>query len=268
MADSYMFSTVGETDFYIKPECLTATHLLIINGQSPSNLPSILGIELGRVIHEEAKVGFITSKHVLTKPHRILNEGNPMWSIFRYKDTLVVIINAPPIVSRQMAVQRNEWLFNYPPIRDIVMRFRNVKKIGTLTTFALNRLYIEDTTFPDECVKIKGAELGQEETIDALQDMWSWLPVEIGTMMGIDSAMYVMPPETAKATNAKQILPAKFKEMCDMLRKDGFAIPPYSAKRAQDTYTELTSEALEAIKELIGAKIEESKISNAGVMFQ
>lgn len=283
--DSWNFATIGETDFYTDDIVESATHLLIINSNAPSNLPSILGVELARAEKEGSRVGYVTSKHVLTRPHRVLNELNPMWPLFQYKETLILIINSPPTISSNPSAHRNEWLFNYPPARDIVMRFKNLKRIGTLSTFALNRLYTEPSPMPEQCEKVDGSQLGTDDAQDTLQSIWSWLPVEIGSRLGIPSTIYLMPSEEAveglsvedmsygalgKITSSKKISPvqpAKFKEMCDMLRKDGFKIPPYSAKRAQDSYIGLSSEALERIKELIGATNEITK-TDTGAMFQ
>jgi hypothetical protein len=51
------------------------------------------------------------------------------------------------------------------------------------------------------------------------------------------------------------------------LRKDGYNIPRDAAKRAQESYIGLTSEALEAIKELLGSH-ETTMKDNTGAMYQ
>jgi len=269
--NTWTFSTIGETDFYLAPEVEDATHLLIINSNAPSNLPALLGIELGCVEKDESRVGFVTSKHVLTKPHRILNENNPMWPLFKYKNTLILMVNAPPTISTQLGAHRNEWLFNYPPARDIVMRFADLKRVGTLTTYALNRLFTKPSPMPKECVAVREHELGEKETTETLQSIWSWLPVALRQITGKKGSLYIMPSEethTGADLKSKTVVePAKFDEICNLLRADGYKIPRGAAKRAQDSYIGLSSDALERIKELIGAHHEEN-LNDTGAMFQ
>lgn len=274
MREEYDFNTIGETDFYTKPSVDTATHLLIVNTNDSSNLPTLLGVELAQAEKEFSRVGYITSKHILTRPHRLLAEQNPMWPLFQYKETLIAMINSPPVISNNANAQRNEWLFNYPPARDIVMRFTHLKHIGALTTFALNRLFVEPMPLPNECAVVRGEDMGSEECVESLQALWAWLSPQIAHLIGIDSAIYIMPPERTNHfvehyPNKKkpQFEPAHFKEMCDMLRKDGYKIPRGSANRAQKLYSEFTSEALERVKELVGAT-QESHIADTGAMFQ
>lgn len=274
MADNYNFQTIGETDFYTQDVVESATHLLIINTNDSSNIPTLLGVELAQAEKEFAKVGYITSKHVLTKPHRLLAEQNPMWPLFQYKETLIAMINSPPVISNSGNAQRNEWLFNYPPARDIVMRFAHLERIGTLTTFALNRLFVEPMPLPSECVVVRGEELGKEDCVETLQALWSWLSPQIAHLIGVESAIYIMPPEktndfTEHFPNSAipSIEPALFKEMTDILRKDGYKIPRGAANRAQKLYSDFTTEALERVKELVGAT-QERQIADTGAMFQ
>ena len=214
------FSTVGETDFYLSPLIHTATHMLIINANSPSNLPALLGVELARA-HLEHRVGYISSKHILTKPHRLLSESNPMWPIFQYKTTLIVMVNSPPVISNNSNAQRNEWLFNYPPARDIAMRFKNLERIGTLSTYALNRLFIDPIALPKKCVVIRGEDLGKEtdETLETLQSIWSWLTPQIAHLLGVKASIYLMPPETSKndGRNKATVEPAATLKAATML---------------------------------------------------
>lgn len=268
--EDWIFSTTGETDFYMSEQAMReATHLLIINTHASSNLPSILGIELGQVESEESRVGFISSKHILSKPHRLLGELNPMWPIFKYKTTLIAMVNSPPTISNNKGAWQNEWLFNYPPARDIVMHFDHLERIGTLSTFALNRLFTEPIPLPTECAVVRGEELGTDDAPESLQSVWGWLSVQVAHMVGIDSAIYLMPPEQAQTDGGESsvMIPAKFREMCDLLRKDGYKIPRGTYNRAQKIYTEFTSEALERVKELIGATHEKTS-NDTGAMFQ
>lgn len=270
MNGKYSFSTIGETDFYLKDEAMDATHLLIININAPSNLPTILGAEIAQPTKEGRIVGYMTSKHVLTTPHRVLSESNPMWTIFKYENTLLVMVDSPPSISNNPNVNRNEWLFNYPPARDIVMRFAHLERIGALSTYALNRLFTEQKPLPKRCAVVQGSDFGEEQKEESLQSIWSWLPVQIAHLIGVDSALYLMPPEVAKGRHNDErveIEPACFDEMVKLLRKDGFKIPRGAAKKAQGIYTGLTTEAIERIKELLGAQQQET-VSNTGAMYQ
>tara|TARA_R100000231_G_scaffold34814_2_gene30762 strand:+ start:7266 stop:8075 length:810 start_codon:yes stop_codon:yes gene_type:complete len=269
MEGKYNFKTIGETDFYTHNTVESATHLLIINTNDSSNIPTLLGVELAQAEKELSKVGYITSKHVLTKPHRLLAEQNPMWPLFQYKETLIAMINSPPVISNSGNAQRNEWLFNYPPARDIVMRFKSLERIGVLTTFALNRLFVEPMPLPSECVVVRGDDLGKEDCVETLQALWSWLSPQIAHLIGVDAAIYIMPPEKTDSYLSDKISvePALFKEMTDLLRKDGYKIPRGAANRAQKLYSEFTTEALERVKELVGAT-QDNQIVDTGAMFQ
>jgi len=270
MDEKYSFSTVGETDFYLTDEAMDATHMLIVNLNAPSNLPTILGAEIAQPSKGNI-VGYMTSKHILTTPHRVMTESNPMWTIFKHENTLCVMVDSPPVISNSPNANRNEWLFNYPPARDIVMRFAHLERIGSLSTFALNRLFTEPKALPTKCAVIRGVDFGGDKAQETLQSIWSWLPVQVAHLIGVDSALYLMPPEVAKGRNIDknvEIEPACFDEMVKLLRKDGYKIPRGASQKAQGIYTGLTTEALERIKELLGAQQQETVSSNTGAMYQ
>lgn len=274
MTEEYEFSTVGETDFYMSERAKGATHLLIVNLNAPSNLPTILGAEIAQPTKGDDRiVGYMSSKHILTTPHRVLTDSNPMWTFFMHETTLIVMVDSPPVISNNPAANRNEWLFNYPPARDIVMRFAHLERIGTLSTFALNRLFTKKEPLPKKCAVVRGKKLGKACTKnETLQSIWSWLPVQIAQMVGVESALYLMPPEITKGSGFNdevgvRIEEAEFESIVRLLRKDGFKIPRGAAQKAQGIYTGLTTEALERIKELLGAQQQDS-LSNTGAMYQ
>ena len=262
------FTTLGETDFYTNGFTDSATHVLIINENNASNIPSFL-----ITVFEEAmdKVGYITSKHALTTPHRVLNDECPMWPIFRNENTLFVFVNSPPTVSSQLGAQRNEWLFNYPPARDIAQYFKNSEHLAVLTTFALNRLFNDEKQqdLGSACVKVDAHDLGTDDAPHSLQPIWSWLPPHIHSMVSEgESSIFIMPSEeTTGKGNRIKIKPALFAEMTKLLRENGFDIPEGIAEDAQDTYIGMSSQAMMRIKELVN-QVEFDDNGPSGGMYQ
>ena len=199
--------------------------MLIVNLNAPSNLPTILGSEIAQPTKGNI-VGYMTSKHILTTPHRVMTESNPMWTIFKYENTLCLMVDSPPVISNSANANRNEWLFNYPPARDIVMRFSHLERIGAPIHIRTEPpLHRTETTADKVRSDSWRMNFGDEKAQESLQSIWSWLPVQVAHLIGIDSALYVMPPEVAKGRNIDknvEIEPACFDEMVKLLRKDGY----------------------------------------------
>lgn len=259
------YATVNETDFYLNRESLDGiTHLLLVNGEGASTLPSIL---VASAIQGNEPIGYITSKHAFVQPHRILDEVHTMWPVFRVGTTAFVCVNSSTVISHTHGAQRNEWLFNYPPCRDIADNFSWIEHFGILTTFALNRLF--DKPYPDfESMRVDVEDLGTEVAPESLQGIWGWLPAHLYGMMSDGTAsIFIMPSESVKPSKSLSMSPADFKGMCELLRENGFSIPENTEESAQDSYIGITSEALERVKELMGSQIVKDESHNGG-MFQ
>lgn len=259
------YATVNETDFYMSRESLDGiTHLLLINGEGASTLPAIL---VASAVQGTEPIGYITSKHAFVQPHRILDEVHTMWPVFRVGTTAFVCVNSAPVISHAHGAQRNEWLFNYPPCRDIADHFSWVEHFAVLTTFALNRLF--DKPYPDfKSTRVDVEDLGTDVAPESLQSIWGWLPAHLYGMMSDGAAsIFIMPSESVKATEALSMCPADFKGMCELLRLNGFTIPEETEKSAQDSYIGITSEALERVQELMGSLPTKEENHNGG-MFQ
>jgi len=260
-------TTLNETDFYVDESILSEiTHVLLVNTEGASSLPQML---VASAVMGEEPVGYITSKHALVEPHRTLDETTTMWPIFRKGLTLFVCVNALPVISHAHSAQRNEWLFNYPPARDIAAYFKWAAHFGILTTYALNRLF--DTTPPDfPAMRVDARKMGTDEAPQSLQSIWGWLPAHLFTLMSDEpSSIFIMPSETATATSREAITidPADFETMCDLLRESGFSIPQETAKMAEDSYNGISSEAIERVKELMGSH-EKTIDRGSGGMYQ
>ena len=267
---SWDFTTIGETDFYTNGYTDSATHVLIINENDASNIPSFLITVLDEQMD---KVGYVTSKHALTQPHRVLDDECPMWPILRHGNTLFVVINSPPTVSSQLGAQRNEWLFNYPPARDIAMFFKDYEHLGVLTTFALNRLFNDKRAqdLGDSCVRIDANDLGTEDVPHTLQPIWAWLSPQIHALLSEEgeSSIFIMPSEeTNNEKGGIEVKPALFDEMVKLLREHGFDLPEGVAKEAQDTYIGMSSEAMMRIQELMSQVEFDDGNKSVGGMYQ
>lgn len=266
MASTY--GTVNETDFYFQDGSLEGvTHVLLINNESASTLPSLL---VSHAVLDTEPVGYITSKHAFVKPHRILDEVHTMWPVFRVGTTAFVCVNSIPVISNTHSAQRNEWLFSYPPCRDIADHFSWVDNFAVLTTFALNRLFSEKSDANEQkSIRVDVRDLGTESAPDSLQAIWGWLPAHLYSMMCDGKAsIFIMPAESVEGDKKKPTMkPARFKEMCALLREHGFSIHENAGSDAQESYIGITSEALERVQELMGSQPRREESHNGG-MFQ
>ena len=259
----------GETDFIVSDEGVEgATHALIVNLSGPSNLPAYL---LAAFRDDMENVGQVVSKHTLTQPHRVLCEGRPTWPVLRYGDTLFIIVNSPSVISNNPANQRNEWLFNYPPARDIALFLmeNEVKHCATLTTWALNNLFTEeDTEDTETCIYSPSVDWSGDDAPASLQDLWAWVtPSLFESLTEGSGGAFIMPCERADGgTVTPKIQPALFPEIADMMRAKGFEIPEGAEDEAKSLYDDAVEEAMERIADLMGAKrVKES--SGVGGMF-
>lgn len=258
-------ATVNETDFYTEKQGMKGvTHLLLVNGEGASTLPSIL---FACAVKDTEPIGYITSKHSFVQPHRMLNEIHTMWPVFRVGTTAFVCVNSAPVISHAHGAQRNEWLFNYPPCRDIAANFSWVEHFGVLTTFALNRLF--EKQMPEYgTMQVDARDMGTDEAPESLQDIWGWLPAHLYAMMSDgDASVFIMPSEKMQEGTDLSMLPAHFAEMCKMLRDEGFTIPEGTETEAQSSYIGVASEAIQRVVELMGTTQKKEKEDDRG-MFQ
>lgn len=270
---AYTHHLISETDFFIKEDLMDgATHALIVNVSGASNLPSYL---LASFRDSMKTVGHMSSKHSLTQPHRVLCESPPTWPILRYENTLFIIVNGPAVITNKAAAQRNEWLFNYPPARDIalfLMEHMEKGKCATLSTWALNSLFTEgaeeDT---DSCAYVPVSDWSTDDAPASLQDLWSWVPPALyESLTDGEGGIFIMPAEStsSSSTEARPVLtPALFPEITDLLRSKGFDIPEEAEAEAKVLYEDAVEEAMERIREIMGAMPVKEKNEGVGGMF-
>lgn len=269
---AWELTTTGETDFILSDACMDATHILITNMDDASNLPQLLVEHITQQTNGENQKpdGYITSKHAMTTPHRVLTERNKMWPVYLRENTLYVCVASPPTISPK--TNRNEWLFNYPPARDIAMHFKHAKHLSTLSTYALDSLFKEPLTPPNrDCVFIPAEDFGSDSAPQTLQSIWAWVSPQVFSLCTdeTESGAFIMRNEQPSNSESFPIEPADFTHMCDLLREHGFSIPEGTALDAQGVYMGMASEALERINDLVNtAEIEKRKDRYSGGMFQ
>ena len=264
---AWKLTTTGETDFILSDDCMKATHILITNMDDSSNLPELL---VEKIIGDKKPDGYITSKHAMTAPHRVLNEGNNMWATYLCENTLYVCVASPPTVSPK--TNRNEWLFNYPPARDIAVHFSHAEHLSTLSTFALDSLFKEPLSEPNnECLFVSADDFGTDNAPQTLQSIWAWASPQVFALCSDEasSGAFIMRNEKPTNSDSFPIEPADFHNMCDLLREHGFSIPQDTAEEAQKVYMGMASEALQRINELVDvAQLQNEKERYTGGMFQ
>jgi len=269
---AWRLTTTGETDFILSEACMDATHILITNMDDSSNLPELLVEHIIKDRHGETGKpdGYITSKHAMTAPHRVLNEKNNMWPVYLRDNTLYICVASPPTVSPK--TNRNEWLFNYPPARDIAMHFKHAEHLSTLSTFALDSLFKDPPSEPNtECVFVSADEFGTDDAPQTLQAVWAWASPQVFSLCTdeTESGAFIMRNEQPSNSDSFPIEPADFQNMCDLLREHGFSILHGTADDAQSVYMGMASEALERINDLVdSAELEKRKQRYSGGMFQ
>lgn len=253
---THTLTCYGETDFIIKSGSVEgATHALVINLSGPSNLPAYM---LAAFRDDMEGVGHIVSKHTLTQPHRVLCEGPPTWPILRHGDTLFFVVNSPPVISNNPANHRNEWLFNYPPARDIVLFLmeHELTHCATLSTWALNNLFTEGTDEDtDSCAYVPVGDWSDDDAPESLQDLWAWVtPALFESLTDGEGGIFIMPCEQMEPKEKRSVVPALFPEMSDLLRSHGFSIPEKTEDVAKGLYEDAVDEAMQRVAEIMGSQ--------------
>lgn len=243
-----------------------AKRALLVNLSGPSNLPAYL---LAAFRSDMENVGHVVSKHTLTQPHRVLCDGPPTWPIVRYGDTLFIIVNSPPVISNNPSNQRNEWLFNYPPARDVALFLmeHDIEKCATLTTWALNNLFNEDVgEDTDTSIYVPVSKWSSDAAPASMQDLWAWVtPALFESLTDGEGGIFIMPCEqAADGKSVKPVmLPAHFPEVADLMREHGFDLPDDAEEVAKGLYEDAVDEAMQRIGEIMGSQ--RVKETNAGV---
>jgi hypothetical protein len=237
--------TIGETDFLWVGDVPTGIkRAILFDAVGTDHVPAVVG---GSLIGKEP-VGYITSKHVTSAPHTILSEGFKGWEIHQSGDALIVAVITPARLSSEPGEQKNAWLFNYPPARDVA---RMLAEVGTEELIVLTSSFYDEffgeKEVPEEVVLVKACDFGTDEALDSLQPLWGWLPAYLfHVLTGNDACAMVMRAH-GPVVQPKPFGETQIRKALGLLKNHGFDVNG-AESRAMGLYREASSQATEATK--------------------
>ena len=260
--------TIKETDFLWVDEIPQGVKKAVLYDCIGTDMiPAVVGSSL--IEDEQKPIGYISSKHIHASPHTLTDVGFTGWCIFRTGDTIIIEIMTPAHLSNDPREQKNAWLFNYPPARDIAEMLREigVTHFYNLTSSAFNTMAEMEM---DETMHIIEAEdIGDDDTHRTLQPLWGWLPSWIfGKVLGGQSKVVSIPPAHIQ-TNKIPFEDTGIPEALNYLVGEGIAFNGNLIERAMRLYTDASSENMKTSKEALEmiAKEKAKRTRNNGVMF-
>jgi hypothetical protein len=260
--------TINETDFiWFDGVPKGVTHALLYDAVGADHIPAVVG---SSIVEDKDPIGYMTSKHIHTSPHTFLDVGFTGWPIYRKGNTLVVEVLTPAHISKDLGQQKNAWLFNYPPARDVAKMLTDIG-IGTfhvLTTAAFDDMMGKEV---QGVVTVKAEEIGKDETHSSLQPLWGWLPAFMFSVEKEGGNILIIPPHGARMTPMDYEV-TEIREALGILKRAGYDTRG-SVRRSKKIYGEASKEASKAAKhanEVIARMKAEGKKnkSNMGGMFQ
>ena len=257
--------TINETDFlWVDGEPKGISKAVLYDCVGTDHLPAVVGASL---VQDDTPIGYITSKHVASSPHTILSVGFTGWPIYRNGDTLLIEILTPAHISENPSDQKNAWLFNYPPARDVVQCLSDlgVDNFLTLTSTAF------DASPSDAVVCVKGEEIGTSLAPEAVQPLWGWFPAFLYTLLNeVGANILLIPAHGARQVQA-EFDDTAIEDAIEQVGKLGFNTEN-ALERAKSLYGKASSEASEAMKmanEMISKMMAKTKKDPySGGMFQ
>jgi hypothetical protein len=239
--------TVNETDFiWMSGIPKGINKAILFDAVGSDHIPAVVGSSL---VKDAEPIGYMTSKHIPSSPHTMLSYGFTGWPIYygNDKSTLLIEVLTPAHISTDGAAQKNAWLFNYPPARDVAVMLNNIgcEKFMILTSDAFDMRNGHGFAEPHI---VEGEEIGAGDIldIDSLQTLWGWLPAFIFATLR-EGAKILIIPSHGQTMESKVYTDTHINESLDILKKEGFNITG-SKKRAKDIYAKASSETLEAVK--------------------
>jgi hypothetical protein len=259
--------TINETDFIWfegKPEGIT--HAILYDAVGADHIPAVVGASL---VADKEPIGYMTSKHIHSSPHTFLDVGFTGWPIYRHGHTLIVEVLTPAHISKDISQQKNAWLFNYPPARDIAKMLLELgpQQFFVLTSGAFDDMLGDAHEVP---VLISSSEIGEEETMSSLQPLWGWLPAFMyGVESDSEAYVFVIPPHGPRP-EPLSYEDSHIRESIGILKQWGFDTKG-ALTRSKKIYSEASKEASKAAKhanEVIARMKVEEKKGSMGGMFQ
>ena len=242
--------TINETDFIWMngvPEGIEKA--ILFDAVGSDHVPAVVGASFASDESVEEPVGYMTSKHISSSPHTMLSSGFTGWPIYYGPDkkTLVIEVLTPAHISKDMGAQKNAWLFNYPPARDVAHMLVTIgcENFCVLTSDAFDVLRGEHTG--SICV-VKGEDIGRQETLetDSLQTLWGWLPAFMFAVEKKGAHVMVIPSH-GQSFEPKSYGETFITEAIRELKLMGFNTNGCH-KRAKELYERASSESVEAAK--------------------
>jgi hypothetical protein len=239
--------TVNETDFIWSngiPKGIKRA--ILFDAVGSDHIPAVVGSSLVKKVEP---VGYMTSKHIPSSPHTMLSFGFTGWPIYYGNDeeTLVIEILTPAHISTDSGAQKNAWLFNYPPARDVAVMLDNIgcETFCLLTSDAFDVRNGEGLEKP---ALVKGEDIGNKEiSRDSLQTLWGWLPAFVFSQIKGKGASVLIIPSHGQKMEVTPFQETHINATIDILKNLGFKIEGCK-KRAKDIYAKASSDTVEAAK--------------------
>lgn len=239
--------TINETDFiWMNGKPKGITHAVLFDAVGSDHIPAVVGASL---VKDLQPIGYMSSKHIASSPHTLISSlGFTGWPIYYGPDkkTIVIEVLTPAHISRDMSAQKNAWLFNYPPARDVARMLNDLgcKSFCVLTSDAFD---IREGKGLEEPYIVKGEEIGSDELgIESLQTLWGWLPAFMFAIESKGSTVMVIPSH-GHTMESKDFSDTHIKNSLEALKEIGFNCSG-SLKRAKDLYHKASSDTIEAAK--------------------
>tara|TARA_A100001201_G_scaffold23240_2_gene26413 strand:+ start:11823 stop:12629 length:807 start_codon:yes stop_codon:yes gene_type:complete len=239
--------TINETDFIWmngKPEGITRAVLFDAIGSD--HIPAVVGSSMVKDIEP---IGYMSSKHIASSPHTLLSLGFTGWPIYRGSDenTIVVEVLTPAHISRDMSAQKNAWLFNYPPARDVA-RMLNDLGCETFCVLTSDAFDAREGRGLEKPMLVKGEDIGAGDIVatDSLQTLWGWLPAFMFAVERKGAHVMVIPSH-GHGMEVRDFQETHINGAIDILKNLGFKIAGCK-KRAKDLYYKASSDTVEAAK--------------------
>jgi len=238
--------TINETDFiWMNGKPKGITHAILFDAVGSDHVPAVVGASF---VGNLEPIGYMSSKHIASSPHTLMSLGFTGWPIYYGPDkkTLVIEVLTPAHISRDMSAQKNAWLFNYPPARDVARMLNDLgcELFSIMTSDAFD---VREGKGFEKPVCVKGEDIGREDLdLESLQTLWGWLPAFMFAVENKGSNVLIIPSH-GHTMESKDFADTHVKEAIKMLKDMGYNTTG-CLKRAKDLYQKASSETIEAAK--------------------
>ena len=221
---------------------------ILFDAVGSDHVPAVVGASFASEDSVCEPVGYMSSKHITSCPHTMLSGGFTGWPIYYGPDkkTLIIEVLTPAHISRDLGAQKNAWLFNYPPARDIAKMLVGLgcELFCVLTSDAFD---VQMGNHRDNVYTVKGELIGDVGLqTDSLQTLWGWLPAFMFAVERKGSHVMVIPSH-GQQVEQKAYKDPSISEAISVLKGLGFNTKG-CISRAKELYERASSESVEAAK--------------------